>query len=104
MDELKDKIQKKLEWEKNPSKHEMTWYNAVEYTKSLGDGWRLPTINELKEAYKNNDKEFKCITYWSNYSYLPNDNFAYAYLIEIGFIINILKVFKHNVHCVKEIE
>jgi len=104
MDELKDKIQMKLEWEKNPSKNDMTWYEATEYAKSLGDGWRLPTTNELAEARKNKIEWFKLDSYWSNHTHVHNDNFAYAFLFEIGFTINSLKNYKYCVHCVKEIE
>ena len=34
----------------------MTWEKAVEYCKSLGEGWRLPTKDELNKMYENKDK------------------------------------------------
>lgn len=45
----------------------MTWDEAVEEVKKLGDGWRLPTILELHLIYnselKDNFKTYNC--YWS---------------------------------------
>jgi hypothetical protein len=104
MDKLNDQIQKKIKWEETPSKRDMTWYEAIEYCKFLGDGWRLPTINELGEAQKNKIEVFKLDCYWSNYTHKYNEHFAYAFLFEIGFIINRLKNYRYSVHCIKEIE
>jgi|688.fasta_scaffold00172_64 hypothetical protein len=42
----------------------MTWYEAVEYVKSLGDGWRLPTKKELNQIYESNN-DFIKDNYWS---------------------------------------
>ena len=46
---------------------EMTWYEAREACADLGDGWRLPTLDELKKIYPLIDKigGFKKTTYWS---------------------------------------
>lgn len=35
-----------LEWQADVAKR-MTWDKAKEYAASLGDGWRLPTVQEL---------------------------------------------------------
>jgi hypothetical protein len=35
-----------LEWQASTS-GPMTWQEAMDYASSLGDGWRLPTIEEL---------------------------------------------------------
>jgi hypothetical protein len=32
---------------------EMTWYDAIKACEALGDGWHLPTIDELNMLYKN---------------------------------------------------
>lgn len=40
-----------IEWQSNPPVKRMTWYEAIDYAKSLGDGWRLPTRAELIDAY-----------------------------------------------------
>jgi formylglycine-generating enzyme required for sulfatase activity len=42
------------------------WYDAVEYCALLGDGWRLPTLAELKMIYNvDNDLNGNC-NYWSS--------------------------------------
>lgn len=49
------------------STNKMTWEEAVMYCKKLGDGWRLPTIEECFMIYNN-----KLITeyyYWSSMEY-----------------------------------
>ena len=44
----------KLEWEPNPSEQLMTWFGVANYCgEKFNDGWILPTISELKEAYDN---------------------------------------------------
>ena len=43
----------KLKWQENSPQKQMTWHEADKYAKSLGNGWRLPTIDELKRAYDN---------------------------------------------------
>ncbi len=47
---------------------EMTWEEAKKACEKLGDGWRLPTIEELKFIYVNRDKlgVFKQHIYWSS--------------------------------------
>lgn len=38
---------------------------ALEYVKSLGEGWRLPTIDELRQIY-NSKNDFNKNEYWSS--------------------------------------
>lgn len=51
----------------------MTWDEAVEKVKELGDGWRLPNITELQLIWDSEHKDlFKKEWYWSSseiYSY-----------------------------------
>ncbi len=52
----------------------MTWNEAVEAVKNLGDGWRLPTILELHLIY-NSELKDKFNTdnyYWSSSEYYSN--------------------------------
>jgi hypothetical protein len=46
----------------------LNWNDAIEYCESIG--WRLPTIEELKEIYKNDRQksisDFNCGYYWSS--------------------------------------
>lgn len=47
---------------------EMNWYEAINYCKSLGEGWRLPTITEMFYIYENKFiTKQKC--YWSSTEY-----------------------------------
>lgn len=59
---VKKNIHFELYPENAPKK--MTWVEAMDYCKSLGEGWRLPTIYELFYIYKNKFIIKKC--YWSN--------------------------------------
>lgn len=43
----------------------LTWHEAVEYCKSLGSGWRLPTKDELNQIY-NSKNNFTKDFYWSS--------------------------------------
>ncbi len=47
---------------------EMTWDDAVKAVKKLGDGWRLPTIEECSILY--NDRLIDKATYWSSTEYV----------------------------------
>lgn len=40
-----------LEWKAGPDK-DFDWYQARSWVQSLGDEWRMPTLNELKTLYK----------------------------------------------------
>jgi len=47
---------------------EMTWDDANKACEKLGEGWRLPTIDELQKIYKLKNKigGFKDDRYWSS--------------------------------------
>jgi hypothetical protein len=47
----------------------MSWQEATEWSESLGDGWRLPTIGELRIAYEQNVEGFASSSYWSSSEY-----------------------------------
>jgi len=48
-------VEKNYKFELHPiiSNNELKWNDAVAYAKSLGDGWRLPTIEECFIMYNN---------------------------------------------------
>lgn len=48
-------VEEKFHFEVHPedSSKVMVWEEAVEYCESLGDGWRLPTIEECFLMYNN---------------------------------------------------
>lgn len=81
-------LSKQINIEIHPEEKELMWDEAVEYCKNLGDGWRLPTIQELWHIFENENlrKEFTIEDYWSSTEYgiynAWNFNFFYglAYL------------------------
>jgi hypothetical protein len=96
-----------LEWEKNPSDKLMNWYEAVEYAKSLGESWRLPTIGEMQEVYNIRKEEFTKGYYWTSSTTDSNNgwfvNFAYASMIEYVAMDFSNKLVKLYVRCVKDV-
>ena len=46
----------------------MNWEDAKKACENLGDGWRLPTIEELEKIYEYRDKigGFEDNSYWSS--------------------------------------
>ena len=54
---------------------EMNWDDAVKACADLGDGWRLPTKDELNILYENKDKigGFANWYYWSSKEFVFND-------------------------------
>ena len=47
---------------------EIDWHEAMKECTALGTGWRLPTIEELRLIFKNDDKisNFSGLVYWSS--------------------------------------
>ena len=43
----------------------LTWYDAQDYVKTLGNGWRLPFLNELDLMYQN-ENNLNSQGYWSS--------------------------------------
>ena len=41
-----------LDWQTTISENKYTYREALEYARSVGDGWRIPTVDELKEIVK----------------------------------------------------
>lgn len=75
-------VEKNYKFELHPiiSNDKLKWNNAVVYAKSLGDDWRLPTIEECFIMYNN-----KVITeeaYWSSSEY--NNLNAWSFLFAHG--------------------
>ena len=55
---------KTLEWGKTCEK-ELNWEDAKQWCEEQGEGWRLPTIIELLEAYHGGINGFGTSYYWS---------------------------------------
>ncbi|MHA1917085.1 MAG: Lcl C-terminal domain-containing protein [Candidatus Ranarchaeia archaeon] len=65
-----------LIWEKQGLDQTMTWKEAIEYAKTLGNGWRLPTIQELFSLVDFSRGNLACknintylLYYWTNDMY-----------------------------------
>jgi hypothetical protein len=75
----------------------MTWQQAVEFCKTLGDGWRLPTIRELlllvnyeKTGLTTELPKMLSSGYWSCTTYAHNTNYAWniGYYDGYGYWLN----------------
>ena len=79
------------------TKENLTWYEAVDYCKSLGEGWRLPTIVELMLINEHNLIEDGY--YWSSTEY---DNVsAWKFNFLFGTAYNNYKNFTYYVRAVR---
>lgn len=94
----------KLEWQQNPPNKPMTWDDAMEYAKSLGDGWRLPTRGELSEAYDNKIEGFILDDYWSSSMYARATNYAWSVDFSKGYVDYYNKKDSDYVRCVREVK
>ena len=47
---------KNIEVARNDFPNKQTWNDAIAKCKGLGEGWRLPTLDELNKLYNNKDK------------------------------------------------
>jgi hypothetical protein len=67
----------KLEWREynNP----LCWFDAKDLENKLSDNWRLPSIDELEEAFKENKNLFNFNYYWSS-----DEDFDYYYAWSIN--------------------
>ena len=78
----------------------MTWYEAVEYVKTLGEGWRLPTIEELHEIY-NSKNNFTKDYYWSSTE--GSGDGAWGQNLSDGNQFNFFKGYSSYVRAVRDI-
>lgn len=96
-------LEQKLEWEQNPPKKPMTWKKANEYAKSLGDGWELPTKNELQLAYFSKIKGFMPNHYWSSDTYEYSEDYSWLYYFLLGKADYSMKTSSNYVRCVRKV-
>ena len=59
----------------------LNWYEAKEYVKTLGNGWRLPNKEELNQIYKS-DNDFADKNYWTSTEY--DADYAWTQLFSHG--------------------
>jgi hypothetical protein len=83
------------------------WYKAIEEVKKIGNGWRLPTKEELKILYKRKDGigDFASDYYWSSSE--VNSYYAWYQYFNIGYQYyyynKYLKYFNFRVRAVRDI-
>jgi hypothetical protein len=95
-----------LEWQENPPEKLMNWNEATQYADSLGEGWRLPTIEELISAYEDQVIGFRYEVYWSSSTY--DQDVTYAWVVYIEGDPDIIVIPKKSglcyVHFVREVK
>ena len=93
-------VDKHYHFELHPdSLGEMTWDKAVKAVKKLGNGWRLPTIEECFMIYK--DKLIDGDYYWSS----SEGGLSYAWYFDfnIGYTNYFRKRATYYVHAVRDL-
>jgi formylglycine-generating enzyme required for sulfatase activity len=107
-----------LEWQYE-SPGEMTWYEAMEYAKSLSlDGksdWRIPTVLELetlldrKTLFEKMRPDLReevpfrdTLSYWSSTTFADNTKNAWIVMFDGGYVLSYYKSNTYNVRCVRE--
>lgn len=90
-----------LEWGPEAEKP-MTWHEAMEWAESLGNGWRLPTIVELRMAYEFDVGGFSPDYYWSSSEDSADD--AWGQYFNFGYQEYYDKRNKKRVRAVREVK
>ena len=80
---------------------EFTWEDAKEACAKLGDGWRLPTREELHLMWLNKDDSFAAANYWSSSENL--NNFAWTQGFNYGLQNYCLKGSTFYVRAVRDV-
>jgi len=98
-----------LEWQQDPSKDRMTWQEAIAYAESIGDGWRLPTVQELisqldftKSSPATSKPGWGLHWYWSSTTYAGDPDGAWSVNFDFGGVGGNDKGFDGYVRCVRE--
>jgi hypothetical protein len=81
----------------------MTWHEAIEAVKKLGNGWRLPTILELHLIYNSELKDkFKTDDYYWSSSENSSD-YAWGFYFYYGYTTNYFKNYNYYVRAVRDL-
>ena len=79
---------------------QLSWDDAIKYCESLGNGWRLPYINELTQIYKS-DNDFAKKEHWSNTEF--NSFYAWKQSFEFGIEDFTGKNYRFYVRAIKDL-
>jgi len=101
----------KLEWHKD-TMEDVTWDEALKYCESLGDGWRLPTIEELFSVIDYSEynpathvKGFlESSYYWSSTTYAYENESVWLVYFLNGYVLYGYKDYSHCVRAVREVK
>ncbi len=94
-----------LEWQAEVPDRKFTWEQAKEYAASLGEGWRLPTVQELISLW---DYDKDCCPafpdtpktwFWSSSPY--GDSYAWYVYFDDGGVGSNLRDGEGSVRCVR---
>ncbi len=105
---IKTEIIGNLEWQAEVSNRKFTWEKAKEYAASLGEGWRLPTVQELFSLW---DYDKGCCPafpgtpktwFWSS-SPLGND-YAWSVGFGYGVVGSNGRSYEGSVRCVRDVK
>lgn len=106
-----------MEWQYE-SPGEMTWYEALEYAKSLSlggkDDWRIPTVLELdtlldkKTLFDKMRPDMRkevpfrdILPYWSSTTFAEHTNNAWIAMFDGAYILSYYKSNYYHVRCVR---
>ena len=100
-----------LEWQEEDDGIQRTWREAMDYASSLGNGWRLPTIEELISIIDHKRYDPACkiencrsSCYWSSSPIASNSSYAWSVNFTNGSVGYNLKGYHHYARCVRTIE
>ena len=85
----------------------MSWQEAIDYCSSKGDGWRLPTQNELMyywcvEPSIPADSKFEAADYWSATESSSNSSYVWYVYFRNGSTYYLSKINRRPVRCVRD--
>lgn len=102
-----------LEWQMEKYSDTLTWSEALKYANSLGNGWRLPTIEELgtlldRSKYNpaaRKEIPFKdSLFYWSSTDYADDTtNYVWSVNFHDGLVYYCYKSYDYHVRCVRKV-
>ena len=96
-------VKRQFNFEIHPDElDELSWHEALEKVKELGDGWRLPTLTELQVIWDSEHKDlFQKEWYWSSSEYISN--FAWVFSFYGGYAYNYDKSYNIYVRAVRDL-
>ena len=104
-----------LEWEMDNPNDCMDWYSAIVYAKTLGNGWRVPKIEEL-DTWGDKNRPYPAIRkeipfnisedYWSSETHASHRECAWIMDFQSAddaYVISTRKTNRSNVRCVRDV-